>query len=156
MENITIKKMLQEFYHSHAYTDQYILGYTVNGTVYVTIGDSTLVDEVLSLDKASRGQGYALRFKPNRFQKDYLMVNGETFPLCSVDFFNDMVLGSVYNKGEVFEKLVTEYFGQEWTKDNVPYTEAGDITVDGVDYQIKYEKATFTNEKSMNKMRTRG
>jgi hypothetical protein len=49
----------------------------------------------------------------------------------------------------VFEKLVTEYYGQQWTKDNVPFTEDGDLTVDGIAYQIKYDRATFCNEKSL-------
>ena len=56
---------------------------------------------------------------------------------------------SKYNRGEVFEKLITEYFGQTWVKDNIPYTEAVDIEVDGIAYQIKFEKATFTNEKTL-------
>jgi hypothetical protein len=67
-----------------------------------------------------------------------------------------MVSDSKYNKGEIFEKLVTEAYGQEWVKDNIPFTEAGDIEVDGHAYQIKYEKATFTNEKSLMKMENRG
>ena len=36
-----------------------------------------------------------------------------------------------------------------WEKDNVPFTKDGDLTVDGVAYQIKYQKATFCNEKSL-------
>jgi predicted RNA-binding protein with PUA domain len=54
-----------------------------------------------------------------------------------------------YNRGDVFERLITEKAGQVWTKDNVPFTMAGDIEWNGVAYQIKFEKATFTNEKSL-------
>ena len=35
----------------------------------------------------------------------------------------------------------------DWEKDNVPFTEGGDIEINGKAFQIKYEKATFTNEK---------
>ena len=42
-----------------------------------------------------------------------------------------------------------EPYYDEWEKDNVPFTEAGDIEVNGIAYQIKFEKATFTNEKSI-------
>ena len=69
--------------------------------------------------------------------------------LCSEKFFEEQVASTKYNKGEIFEKMVTEYFGQEWEKDNVPFTEDGDITVNGVAYQIKFQKATFCNEKSI-------
>ena len=43
--------------------------------------------------------------------------------------------------------------GQEWTKDNVPFTEDGDLTVDGVAYQLKFEKATFITEGQMMRMK---
>ena len=73
--------------------------------------------------------------------------------LCSASFFDSMVADSKYNAGEIFEKMVTEYFGQVWVKDNIPFTEAGDIETDGVAYQIKYQKATFCNEKSLANLR---
>ena len=146
LENV--KKMLQDRYNSMAFTDQYIMGYRFADMVYMTICNACIVDAVTCLDSASRGAGYALRFKPNKAQKAVLMAENMT-PICSVKFFDDMVKESKYNKGEIFEKLVTEFFGQVWEKDSVPFTEAGDIEVDGVAYQIKYESATFTNEKTL-------
>ena len=56
---------------------------------------------------------------------------------------------SKYNRGEIFEKLVTEFYGQKWEKDNVPFTDDGDLTVNGIAYQIKFQKATFTSEKQL-------
>ena len=150
-----IKKMLQDFYNSMAFTDKYILVYTYGGVVYMTITTREVVDRVTCLDKASRGAGYALRFKPTKAQKIMLLAEGAT-ALCSEELFNHMLANSVYNRGEIAEKIVTEYFGQKWEKDNIPYTEAGDIEVDGIAYQIKYEKATFTNEKTIDNMRRKG
>ena len=69
--------------------------------------------------------------------------------LCSEKYFNELVAESKYNNGEIFEKLVTERFGQTWKKDDIPFTDAGDIEVEGVPYQIKFQKATFCNEKSI-------
>ena len=150
-----IKKMLQDYYNNTAFTDKYILVYTYGGVVYMTLTTREVVDRVTCLDKASRGAGYALRFKPNNAQKVMLLAESAT-ALCSAELFNYMVANSVYNRGEIAEKIVTEYFGQKWEKDNIPYTEAGDIEVDGVAYQIKYEKATFTNEKTIDNMRRKG
>lgn len=152
MKNEVIKKMLQDGYNELAYTDQYIMVYTMKGTVYFTVCDRHMVDRVTCLDKASRGQGYALRFKPNTGHKMLLMTENAT-ALCSALYFNELVANTKYNRGEIAEKLVTEYFGQEWVKDNVPFTEDGDITIDGVAYQIKFEKATFTNEKAIANLR---
>ena len=148
MNNEVIKKMLQDGYNEVAFTDKYILVYTFKGTVFFTVCDSELVDRVTCLDRASRGAGFALRFKPNTSQKMLLMAENCT-ALCSVKFFDETVSGCKYNRGEIAEKLVTEYFGQEWEKDNIPFTEAGDIEIDGIAYQIKFEKATFTNEKAL-------
>lgn len=150
-----IKKMLQDYYNNTAFTDKYILVYTYGGVVYMTLTTREVVDRVTCLDKASRGAGYALRFKPNNAQKVMLLAEDAT-ALCSAELFNYMVTNSIYNRGEIAEKIVTEYFGQKWEKDNIPYTEAGDIEVDGVAYQIKYEKATFTNEKTIDNMRRKG
>lgn len=157
MENVVIKKMLQDGYNEVAYTDKYILGWTLKHVIYFTICDRELVDWVTCLDKASRGAGYALRFKPNTDQKYMLMANGAEV-LCSEKMFDEYLEETYinekgkevhYNRGEVFERLITEKAGQVWTKDNVPFTMAGDIEWNGVAYQIKFEKATFTNEKSL-------
>ena len=148
MMNEVIKKMLQDGYNALAFTDKYIMVYIYKKVVYFTVCDNKLVDRVTTLDKASRGQGYALRFKPNNNQRLLLMSENAT-ALCSTEMFNSLVNSTCYNRGEIAEKLVTEYYGQKWEKDTVPFTEAGDIEVNGVAYQIKFEKATFTNEKSL-------
>ena len=151
MKNNEIKRTLIEFYNKHAFTHKYILGFRMNGNIYYVIVTDKELDFVTKLDKASRGAGYSLRFKPNKAQKNYLMSLGAEV-LCSEEFFNELKLMSKYNFGELFEKLITELNGQEWTKDNVPFTEDGDLTVDGIAYQLKFEKATFITEAQMMRM----
>ena len=148
--NMDVMNYLINGYTELSATDKYIFCFKMANMVYMTITTEDQLPYLMILDKASRGQGYALRFKPNKAQKALLMQTAT--PLCSVDFFDGLVADSKYNRGEICEKLVTEYFGQEWKKDNVPFTKAGDITINGKEYQIKYEKATFINEKSLNKM----
>ena len=48
--------------------------------------------------------------------------------------------------------MVTEYFGQVWEKDNIPFIDDGDLTINGIAYQIKFEKGTFINEKTLARM----
>ena len=139
-----------ERYDALSYTHEYIFGFSFKGNIYMAFADASKLPAILKLDKASRGQGYALRFCPNSDIKIALLPTATL--LCSNDYFNDMVSNSKYNRGEIFEKLVTEHFHQEWVKDNIPFTKAGDIEVDGVSFQIKYEKATFTNEKTLAKL----
>lgn len=147
---VAMLNYLIENYNKLAGAHHYIWGFTVKGIVYIAVTDETVLPYVCKLDKASRGAGYALRFKPTMDQKLFLMVNAQM--LCSADYFNMVVAESRYNKGEIFEKMVTEKAGQEWHKDNVLFTECGDINIDGIEYQIKFENATFTNEKSLRKI----
>ena len=151
MKNNEIKRTLIQFYNKHAFTHNYILGFRMNGNIYYVIVDAQELDFVTKLDKASRGAGYSLRFKPNKAQKNYLMSLGAEV-LCSEEFFNELKTMSKYNFGELFEKLITEMNGQTWVKDNVPFTEDGDLTVNGIAYQLKFEKATFITEAQMMRM----
>ena len=151
MKNNEIKRTLIQFYNKHAFTHRYILGFRLNKSIYYVVVDAKELDIVTKLDKASRGAGYSLRFKPNKAQKNYLMSLGAEI-LCSEEFFDELCEMSKYNKGEIFEKLVTEMNGQTWVKDNVPFTEDGDLTVNGIAYQLKFEKATFITEAQMMRM----
>lgn len=147
MTNTALYMDMIDRYNAVAYTHNYIWGFTYKHNVYMAVTDSSVMAYVCKLDKASRGAGYALRFCPNTAQKLALMPSATL--ICSEKFFTETVAASKYNNGEIFEKLVTEHFGQTWEKDNIPFTDDGDITVDGVAYQIKFQKATFCNEKSI-------
>lgn len=134
-------------YNALAFTHKYIFGFAYKGNVYMAHVDADMLPYILKLDKASRGAGYALRFCPTNTIKVALLPYAHI--ICSTAYFNETVADSIYNKGEIFEKMVTEYYGQTWEKDAIPFTEAGDIEVHGIAYQIKFEKATFCNEKSL-------
>lgn len=143
--NTPIFHNLINHYNELSYTHNYMFGFTDKGVVYLATATAEVLPYVCCLDKGSRGAGYALRYKPNKAQKE-LLKTCDLIALCSVEYFNELVATSKYNRGEIFEKLATEHFGQIWEKDNVPFTKAGDLVVEGTHYQIKYEKATFVNE----------
>ncbi len=152
MKNIALFKEFIDTYNNNAFTHNYIFGFNYKGNVYMVKTTSKVLAYVLKLDKASRGKGYSLRFKPNNKIREMLLAEGAEL-ICSVEMFKSLVADSKYNKGEIFERLVTEWYGQEWEKDNVPFTDDGDLTVDGIAYQIKYEQATFITEAQMMRMR---
>ena len=151
MMNTSLFEMMINRYNELSYTHNYIFGFFFQNNVYMVETTKEVLPYVMKLDKASRGQGYSIRFSPNKDQKAFLLAKGATL-ICSKAFFENEVKESKYNKGEIFEKMVTEFYGQEWTKDNVPFTEDGDLTTNGIAYQIKFEKATFTNEKTLARM----
>ena len=146
-----MKKNLIECYHSHAFTHEYIFGAAVHGTVYMVKNTCNISDKEHSLttQTASRGQGQTLKFAPTTAQKVELIADGEALPLCSASYLESLVANSKYNRGQMFEKLVTEFYGQSWKADNIPFTQAGDIEIAGKPYQIKYQKASFLSEGQM-------
>lgn len=148
--NTTMHKTLIDGYNAKAYTHEYMFGFADRGNVYVCKASAEMLPFITTLDRTSskRGGEYCLRFKPTRAMKE-LLKTCECFVLCSEEFFKAECAESKYNKGEIFEKLVTEHFEQTWTKDSVPFTEDGDLTVDGIAYQLKFDKATFCTEKSL-------
>ena len=156
-QNIALHMNLVDRYHKIAFTDQYIWGFEYKGNIYMATTDASVLPFVTCLDKASRGCGYALRFCPKTAQKLTLMAGAEL--LCSKKYMEEVQATTTfigkngkektYNMGEIFEKLVTEHFGQTWEKDRVPFTQDGDLTVDNIAYQIKFQKATFCNEKTL-------
>ena len=148
MKNEVMRHKMVEFYKETAYTHNYIFGYAYKKNVYMTIATSEVLNEIISLDKAGHNEGVAIKFKPNNAQKLMLMsINSE--PICTEEYLEALFKESKYNRGEIFEKIITEKYGQTWVKDNIPYTADGDITINGVAYQIKYQKATFLTEKGM-------
>lgn len=148
MTNALLLKTLIDGYNAIAFTHEYIFGFTDRHVVYFCKVNADVLPFVICLDSASRGAGYALRFKPTKAQKEILKTCGCKV-LCSEEFFKAQVKESKYNAGEIFEKMMTEKAGQEWVKDKVPFTDDGDLTVKGIAYQIKFEKATFCTEKSL-------
>lgn len=118
----------------------YIVGFTFNHDLYMA-RTAGIPEELMSYEPASRGQGYGLRLRVRKAHKLALLPTA-----IKVGAEADLD-DAKYNRGEVFEKLVTEYFGQVWVKDHIPFTVQGDINVDGVEIQIKLDGATFTNEK---------
>ena len=152
MKNLELLLTMINHYNSLAYTHEYIFGFEYKTNIYYVKTNNRYLELILTLDKASRGAGYALRFKPTNEIKQLMFTMFNPELLCSKEFFTLECENSKYNKGEIFEKMITELNGQVWEKDNKKFTECGDIEINGIAYQIKFEKATFTNEKILLKM----
>lgn len=145
-------RTLSTRYTSASFTHTYVLTFIFCKTVYAAVVDMPSADALMAvtrLDKASRGAGMALRFRPtNAIKLD--LINRGAKVLCSEKYFNEVYKNCKYNRGEVAEMLVTELmFHQKWEKDSVPFTMGGDIVADGVAYQHKHQGATFCNEKTL-------
>ena len=137
------KTTLIKAYRKHSAADNYILGFIFNHMIYM-VRVAEIMPRYLNVEEASRNQGENLRLRLKKAHKEQLLKKN---PIClgSADCLND----SKYNKGEVFERLVTEYYGQKWKKDNIPFYIQGDINLNGEEVQIKLDSATLMNTKQI-------
>lgn len=134
-------------YRNYSAADSYILGFTYDKNLYM-IEVEEIMPRFLSVEEASRNQGENLRLRLKKKYKEQLLRKGA---ICvgSADDLN----AEKYNKGEIFEKIVTEYFGQTWSKDTVPFWVQGDICVDNREIQIKLDSATLMNTKQISRLK---
>lgn len=155
MENITIQSYLTTEYNRRAYTHSYIFGYTVRGTVYAArvMDARDILPYIVSLDRASSKNGgtYSIKYKPNA--EKVAIINtaaAEIRPICTVDYMESLFANSKQNRGQIFEDMVIKaWHGAPVGGKNAKFTDCGDMVADGIHYQIKFNKATFTDERTL-------
>lgn len=125
--------------------DAYILGFAIRGWVYQLVMKE-LPDWMFKYDRESTSHGGKVkeRFRPNTDEKLTMIHRLGAEKIGTVE--EVLTATGRKNKGEAWEKYQTEKAGQEWKKDSVAYYLDGDLTVNGVKYQIKFESASFANE----------
>jgi len=144
------KQTMIKNYRKYSAADSYIVGFVLNKMLYF-VEMVEIQPRFLNVEVASRNQGENLRLRIKKTQKESLMKKN---PICLGS--SDLLDEEKYNKGEIFEKLVTEYYGQKWEKDTVPFWVQGDINLDGKEVQIKLDSATLMNTKQVKKLQKRG
>ena len=78
----------------------------------------------------------------------------DTFYLNLKKASGDTVVLPAYKMHFSFEKSVYEYFGQTFRgKDSVRFYQSGDITIDGVEIQVKYLHARICYDTTLTKLK---
>lgn len=139
------KQEMLNYYEQFNKADKYIIGFSIKGFIYMAMVDR-LNPDMITLEHASKNQGESLRFRPKAEDKIKMAI--QSICLCA----KAQLIDEKYNKGEMFEKIVTEYYHKEWKKDNIPFYESGDINIDGEEVQIKLENASLATSKTINKL----
>jgi len=153
--NENIKEYLTTEYARLAYTANYVFGYAESGMVYAAMVEDA--DEILPyvtcLDRASSKNGgtYSLKYKPTKAIAAILRTYAsKVFAVCSVEYLENLNRENRQNRGQIFEAMVAEILGAETPKaKNAKFTDCGDIIVNNRHYQVKYAKATFTDERTL-------
>lgn len=126
-------------------SDAYLIGFIHHDTVYLAKMKELPVSYVrMSQTSSKKGSKKTLRLRLSITEKERLIAAGaEIFGTL------DILLSTEWNRGEMLEKLITERAGQVWHKDSKPYWRGGDVTIDGVDYQVKLDGAQLTTDKGV-------
>lgn len=155
MKNEAIHNYLVTTYNRLAYTHSYIFGYVANGMVYGAQVDDAkdLLPYITCLDCASTKNGgtIQLKYKPNKNQVALIIENASTIkPICTERYLENEFHTTKWNRGQIFERLSAQVFGgHQVGSKTAKFTESGDIVADGIHYQVKFLKATFTDEKTL-------
>lgn len=147
-------------------TDFFAACFTDCHRVYMSIVPVADMGAYLKVGRksSSHGGGTVLRYKPDTTQKldmrnryGAVCIATETELTATRDMLRDMaangeivdaytgrtVKPSAINNGHACEYIIAARWGVEWEFDNAPHTVKGDLTVDGVEYQVKFTNATL-------------
>ena len=138
-------------YTALAAAHKYIVGFVANGNLYYTTYTGMIADELLKLDRASSKKGGMLKIRVRLSAKiKGMLIAADKAVLVGGAELLDT--NDKYNKGERFERIITELLtGESWKKDSVPFWKAGDIQLNGEEIQIKLDQAELTNERTLAK-----
>lgn len=129
--------------------EAYAIGFHVGNDVYCAMLDTIPRRYMRTQRECSAfGGGYGLyiNVKSNKNKSELMKNSFKVGTLADLE--------GEYNKGVMFEKLIYEFFGQVFRgKDNVPFTQGGDIVINGKQVQIKYEYARICYDKTLTKLK---
>ena len=138
------------WYKATTAADSYVVGFTYKHALYL-VEVSELSDAWVKADRASSKKGgwRKLRVKLTTAAKRELVETGAAELVGGEEL---LTADPLHNKGENFERVVTERAGQTWVKDSVPFWVAGDLRVNGLEVQVKLDGAELTNERCYTRM----
>ena len=143
---MTMTEMMNR-YHARSAASTYALGFVCHGKLYVTRMNFEELSRYFKLYRASSKRGGFAKIRI-RLSSAERMELAETAELIGDESL--LMKDAAHNKGENFERELTErWTGETWVKDSVPFWVAGDIKVNGVEIQVKFDGAELTNEKTL-------
>lgn len=143
-------------YNRGAATHNYVFGFVRGGMVWAVQCDNCadLLPFVTCYDKSRD----ALRYRPNTKQQDLILARAARVEiLCTADDLEELKAEHGNNRGDAFEYIAAKRWGGvQHSKRNEKFTTCGDITVNGIEMQVKYGSAkgaaTFTDGKTLANM----
>ena len=134
-------------YHKLSAADYYVIGFELYGYVYA-VKQKRLYSKYLKADKESTKNGGANILRLILTKKQKKTLTKKLSPIATIE-----EMKNAKNRGEWFESLIYKIYGQSYKKDNARFDKQGDIEIDGVQVQLKFERATVANERTIKKIK---
>lgn len=119
--------------------------------------DSALLFAITTIEQ--RESGWVLRYRPNKKQQDIILSRSKrTEIICTLNFLEAEKANHNNNRGDTIEDLIaTKWGGVQPKVRNRKFTECGDFSLNGLEFQVKYGAktgaATFTDEITINNLK---
>lgn len=145
------KQTMIRNYRRFSAADAYIVGFIYKHNLYIAVMEE-IAPRFMKVERESSKKGgrRKLQLRLNNQYKEQLIKKGAEL------VGTEEMLNGKYNKGVEFEKLVSERNGIEYRgKDSVGFWVAGDIEINGKQYQIKLEGAQIVVESTLENLKKR-
>lgn len=135
-------------YRKFAAHDAYIIGIERGAYLFMVVVFELMPRWIkVSRESSSKGGGKKLKLYINSHDRDLLI---KTNGICLGKTKEVLPLNRFKNKGDAFECLLTELCGLNYEKPNsIGFWADGDLNVNGIKYQIKYNTASIVTEKTL-------
>lgn len=145
---------LFEMLNEIEYTHRYIFSYIEKGNIYASFVEDASDLLPLICDKGREstksGGGVAYHFRPNQKQRDLIKsVAVSTVYICTEKEMEESRASYErhLNRGQFAEIVIARHFnGKLNDKPNADLTSGADIEINGIEYQIKFNRATVCGE----------
>ena len=138
-------------YRKHDASDAYFIGFIYKHNLYMATMEE-IPPRFIKVERESSKKGgrRKLQLRLNNQYKEQLIRKGAVY------MGDETVLDGKYNKGVEFERLVSESNGIEYRgKDSIGFWVAGDIEIDGKQYQVKMDGAQIVVESTLENLKKR-
>lgn len=141
-----------------AYTHHYIIAveWQSNVEAYLITLDLDGLCLLFSDKPTTAKRQTVIKYRSSKVKRNYLKAHAfDSFTLCTVEELKARCRTRINRKGEqytencgeCFEWLIAERFGvKQNDKTNLSYTDGGDLIINGIAYQVKYERASIAVE----------
>ena len=146
------KETMIKNYRKFSAANAYILGFEYKHSIYyIMVNEIPPRYMTVERESSKKGGAQKLQLRLKKAYKEQLIRKGAIY------MGDESILIGEYNKGVEFERLISEMNGQTFRgKENVGFWVEGDLEIDGLQVQIKFNGAQIVVEKTLERLKKMG